>query len=498
VVNSSVINRILIARGLRAFADGYVSLLLPLYLLGLGYGPLEVGLIATATLLGSGLLTLVVGLRAHRFHYRSVLLAATLLMAATGLGFAACTEFWPLLLIAIVGTLNPSAGDVSVFLPLEHAVLSRSVTDRERTAVFARYSLVGALLAAIGSLAAGVPALLAAAFGVSQIGSLQLMFIAYAVMSIPAGLLAERFSARAMLIGAFLSSTVGAFAIAAHPSFAVAIPAYFLMGVGFAVLQVVTIPLLRVAGGGENMAFLGNMSQLIFALGSAVSPYVYVYLDNGLKSPAASRGALISVLAKVAPAGLYWVSIYWVITAILLGLIFVIALVKWPHVELMENEKVGSLKTIVQLLKSKTVWLYFVGVVCYVGTEQGVATKIKGFLVNCHNISPDLANKVAVSGFWTAMAVGCAVGMGLVKLMDSRKLLSAFMAGGFLTLLFALFTPNPKLALFAMPMMGFWCSVGCPIVFALALNSLEKHHGTFTGILCAGIVGGGFLPPIIG
>ena len=117
------------------------------------------------------------------------------------------------------------------------------------------------------------------------------------------------------------------------------VPAYFLIGVGFAVLQVVTIPLLRVAGGGENMAFLGNMSQLIFALGSAVSPYVYVYLADGLRRPAAGRDALISVLAKVAPPGLYWVSIYWVITAILLGLILVIALVKWPRVELMENEK---------------------------------------------------------------------------------------------------------------------------------------------------------------
>lgn len=340
-----------------------------------------------------------------------------------------------------------------------------------------------------------------ASFGLTeaQLGYLSFgLFLAYAFMSIPAGLLAERFSAKTMLIGAFLSSTIGAFAIASHPSFAVAIPAYFLIGVGFAVLQVVTIPLLRVAGGGENMAFLGNLSQLIFALGSAVSPYVYIYLDNELKSPAASHNGLISALAKVAPSGLYWVSIYWVITAILLALVLVIALVKWPHVELMENEKVGSFATILQLLKSKTVWLYFVGVVCYVGTEQGVATKIKGFLVNCHNIAPDLANKVAVSGFWSAMAIGCAVGMGLIKLFDSRKLLSAFMAGGALTLLLALFTPNPKAALLALPMMGFWCSVGCPIVFALALNSLKSHHGTFTGILCTGIVGGGFLPPIIG
>jgi hypothetical protein len=99
--------------------------LLPLYLLELGFSPFQVGIIATATLCGSGLLTLLVGLHAYRYHYRALLLAATILMAGTGLGFALLTDFWPLLMIAIVGTLNPSSGDVSVFLPLEHAVMSR-------------------------------------------------------------------------------------------------------------------------------------------------------------------------------------------------------------------------------------------------------------------------------------------------------------------------------------------------------------------------------------
>ena len=106
---SSDINRILIAKGLRGFGDGFVSLLLPAYLLELGFTPLQVGVIATTTLLGSGVLTLAVGLQAWRFHYRTWLLAATLLMAGTGLGFALATDFWPLLLIAFVGTLNPSA-----------------------------------------------------------------------------------------------------------------------------------------------------------------------------------------------------------------------------------------------------------------------------------------------------------------------------------------------------------------------------------------------------
>lgn len=181
-------NRILLARGLRAFGDGYVSLLLPLYLLELGLGAFDVGVIATATLMGSGLLTLLVGLRANRYHYRSVLLAAAMLMAATGVGFAMFTQFWPLLLIAVVGTLNPSSGDVSVFLPLEHAVLSRFVTDRNRTAVFARYSLVGSLLAAVGALAAALPAMIAVPLGVSLLTALQLMFILYGALGLFAAL----------------------------------------------------------------------------------------------------------------------------------------------------------------------------------------------------------------------------------------------------------------------------------------------------------------------
>ncbi|MCX7140013.1 MAG: MFS transporter [Proteobacteria bacterium] len=184
---SGHVSRLLMAKGLRAFGDGYVSLLLPLYLLQLGFSPLQVGIIATTTLVGSGLLTLAVGLHAWRYHYRSLLLAASALMALTGFGFAFVTDFWPLLLVALVGTLNPSSGDVSVFMPLEHAVLSRVVTDRQRTATFARYSLVGSLLAAAGSLAAALPAAIANVSGMSSTSALQAMFVLYALIALASG-----------------------------------------------------------------------------------------------------------------------------------------------------------------------------------------------------------------------------------------------------------------------------------------------------------------------
>ena len=186
---SPAVRRLLAAKALRGFADGYVALLLPAWLLDRGFTPLQVGIIATTTLAGSGLATLGVGWIAHRYHYRALLLAASILMAATGLGFASVSDYAPLLLVAFVGTLNPSSGDVSVFLPLEHAFMSRVVSDRERTAAFARYSLVGALAGAAGSLAAGLPTLLERLPGLDAHGALRAMFVLYALIAGAAGLI---------------------------------------------------------------------------------------------------------------------------------------------------------------------------------------------------------------------------------------------------------------------------------------------------------------------
>ena len=195
---TAAMRRLLCARALRAFADGFVSLLLPVHLLGLGFTPFEVGVIATGTLLGSGVLTLAVGLRANHIGSRALLTAAAALMCATGLGFASVTSFWPLFVIAVVGTLNPSSGDVSVFLPLEHAVLAHVVTDRERTATFARYSLVGAFSGALGALFAGVPDMIGSALGVELRGLHAWMFALYALLGLVSGAIYRRLPATAV------------------------------------------------------------------------------------------------------------------------------------------------------------------------------------------------------------------------------------------------------------------------------------------------------------
>ena len=183
---------LLAARGLRALGDGYMAVLLPAYLLGVGLGTLEVGLLATATLLGSALGTMAVGAWGHRLAVSRLLRLAAWLMVGTGLGFAAFSSFWPLLVVALVGTLNPSSGDVSIFLPLEHARLAAAARGSARTSLFARYSLVGALCAALGALAAALPDALVRQLALTQLAALRCMFLVYAALGLAVFLLYRR------------------------------------------------------------------------------------------------------------------------------------------------------------------------------------------------------------------------------------------------------------------------------------------------------------------
>jgi MFS family permease len=180
--------KLLLTRAIRGVADGIVSVALVAYLTGLGFSAFQVGAIVTGTLLGSAAVTLGVGLLGHRLTRKRILLGASALMVATGLGFAGLTTFWPLMIVAIVGTLNPSAGDVSLFLPTEQAALAHTATGTARTLAFAWYNLAGSLAGALGSLLSGLPSIIASRHALPLMGVERGVFVFYSVCAVAAAL----------------------------------------------------------------------------------------------------------------------------------------------------------------------------------------------------------------------------------------------------------------------------------------------------------------------
>lgn len=321
-------------------------------------------------------------------------------------------------------------------------------------------------------------------------------FVAYAVGSIPSGILVEKYGEKRMMLVAFLLAFLGALYFGINPVFGAALFSLFLIGIGMAILQVVINPLLRTAGGDVNFAFFSVMGQLFFGAASFVSPMLYSYLVSNVHS-GGEAGGIIALFNTLVTPDLKWVSLYWVFAVIALLMVLLVSFVNFPKVELKEDERIDTGKAFDVLLKNRYVWLYFLGIFCYVGTEQGVANWVSQFLQEYHGADPATTGATVVSWFWGLLTVGCLLGMLLLKLWDSRRVLLLFTAGAIICLLAGLFGPI-NVALVAFPLVGFFASVMWSVIVSLALNSVASYHGTFAGILCTGIGGGAVVPLIIG
>jgi FHS family L-fucose permease-like MFS transporter len=320
-------------------------------------------------------------------------------------------------------------------------------------------------------------------------------FIAYGVMSIPSGMLIEKYKEKKIMIAAFGVAFTGSLLLAVFPNYLSAVYSLFLIGCGMAMLQVVINPLLRTAGGEEHYAFYSILAQLIFGLASSFTPQVYSGIVLNLKEN--NQNFFFSLLRNHIPVQLPWISMYWIFTIICLLMILLLLFSRFPTVVLKTDEKAGALKTHIRLFKKRVVILFFLSIFCYVGTEQGVANWISEFLLTYHGYDPQKTGAHTVTYFWGLMTAGGILGLFLVKLMDSRQVLILFSALAILSLSAGLFGTG-SVSLIAFPMVGFFASVMYPIIFSLALNSLDEHHGSFSGILVTGIVGGAIIPFVIG
>ncbi|MFC3033675.1 MFS transporter [Pseudoalteromonas fenneropenaei] len=317
-------------------------------------------------------------------------------------------------------------------------------------------------------------------------------FIAYGVMSIPAGLLVQRYGEKATMLAAFLLAMLGALTFALWPYFAVAMGALFCIGTAMALLQVAINPLLRSSGGSQHFAAFSVLAQLAFGAAATLSPLVFSYLVQGI----AEQQGVGAWFAGLVPADMSWVVMYWLFALVCVLLLVWIALTPITRTARQADETVEAAQTW-HYFKHPTVIKFFFAIVAYVALEQGIANSISVLLQQYHQVDPNTQGAEVVSQFWLMLTLGCLFGLVLLKLFDAQRVLMVFALSAAIALLMAVFG-NKSWALLAFPACGFFLSIMWSVLFSLALNSLASGHGAVAGILCTGIVGGAIASPIIG
>lgn len=314
-------------------------------------------------------------------------------------------------------------------------------------------------------------------------------FVAYAVMSIPAGILIEKVGEKVVLFIGFAMDLVGSLLFAFNHTYPVLLLSCFIIGLGMAMLQTVMNPLQRTVGGEENYAFISDCSQVVFSAASFVSPLVFSYYVTNPMS--------------FAPEGMPWISLYYLFGFVLLAMLIIVVITKFPKIELKSDEKSGDKSSFVELFRMRKVWLFALGLFFYTGMEQSMSNNISLFVERYHGVDPHTVGASCVSWFWGSMLIGCVIGLLLLKLIDSKTLLKFCCPLSMILLATGLFSPDEwiiagrHISVLALPAVGFAMSLMFPIVMSLALNSVTRHHGSFAGIMCSAIVGGAVGPLLV-
>ncbi len=321
-------------------------------------------------------------------------------------------------------------------------------------------------------------------------------FIAYGLVSIPVGILCERVTPKAVILASFVVGFAGALSFALFPSYPLVLLALFAMGCWLAAGQVPLFPMMRVACGGENLAFFTALATLMYGMGSILSPHIYASLVRTLQSPA-ENGWAAGIFSGLVSHTYPWVSVYWIFAATALLTVLVLAAVPLPRLAPAQGERTGALAVYLRLIRNRTVVFYALAVVCYCACEQGCSNWMSEFMKVRHGLDPQTAGASVLSWYWLLLTAGCLGGMLLVKIFDTRRILviSASLAAASLT--GAIFGGR-EAAIICFPLVGLFESVLWPILVELALNSVGEHHGALMGILMSSVVGGAFGPFVVG
>jgi MFS family permease len=176
---------LLTARILRTFAYGFLSIVISIYLKLIGFDVFLIGLILTSTLINSVIFTLVASFYADRIGRRKMLVIYAIMMAISGVIFFVTSNYIALIVAGLIGTINVTGTETGAFLSIEQAVLPQTVNDsKKRNTLFAFYNMVGTFAMSAGVLVSGLPGIIQHQYGLNQIDSIRLLFLAYSILGI--------------------------------------------------------------------------------------------------------------------------------------------------------------------------------------------------------------------------------------------------------------------------------------------------------------------------
>lgn len=356
------------------------------------------------------------------------------------------------------------------------------------------YFEVGLMVSIIGAL---IPDIIKA-YNLSYSGAATLplvYYISFGLLAIPSGIIIEKFTYKKVLLFSYATGITGIILFAYFSNYYSSIISLFIIGCALTLAMVLVFPLLRETVGARKLSFHSTLNTFLYGLGSFASPYFYTLIIKGIENP--SQDFPFNILHDLSNDSYPWAVVYWIFLMLFLLTALIIAVVKFPPVNLGETEKVGNLNSFKYLLKQRHIYFYFFALFSYAACEQGVSNWISQFLYSYHSVDPQTSGSFVLSLYWLSLALGCIFGLVLLKYFEAVNILLTFTIAAMISFCFAIFGSR-EIAIWCFPLTGLFHSVMWPLILSLGMNSVRKHYGSLSGLLFAASSGGAFGAMMVG
>jgi len=376
---------------------------------------------------------------------------------------------------------------------------------QQRT-VGAAFAAVTTLFFAWGFITSLIDPLVAAVKGIFTLSNTEAQlsafafFIAYGLVSFPAAVLIARVRAVPAILIALATMALACLIMLGAANLAMyelVLVGLFVLASGITILQVAANPLAAALGPPEGSHFRLTLSQTFNSFGTFIGPYLGAVLF--LKGVEVKEGAAITPEVRATALAGIDRAYFWICGLILLLLVFFWLTRRTVSGAAPAQVRSGGIGAMIgDALSSRWALLGGAAIFLYVGAEVAIGTQMALFLNSdaIWDVPLQDAGKY-VSFYWGGAMAGRAVGSALLARFDAARLLALFAAIACAMCLYVVGAGGETAGFVALGI-GFFNSIMFPVIFTLTLERSSASAEATSGLLCTAIVGGAFVPLMVG
>lgn len=300
------------------------------------------------------------------------------------------------------------------------------------------------------------------------------VFLWFLIFSIPIGMLMNAIGRKKTVLISMIITVIALLIPMIAYSLPVVLAAFALLGIGNTIIQVSLNPLLTNVISGEKLTSSLTLGQFVKAIASFLGPVIAAFCANHF----GNWQILFVVFAAVTVLSSLWLWLTYI-----------------PKEE--AKTEVSTFGDSFALLRDKTIFLFFIGILTLVGIDVGLNITAPRLMMERAGMALEDAG-YATSLYFIFRTAGAFLGAFILAKMDAKKFYIVSSIAAILAVILLMLADSQPFLYAGIALAGFACANMFSIIFSYALKKLPSKSNEVSALMIMGVSGGAVFPFLMG